>query len=443
MNSESQEQPEASTVSETFCSEEEFSLLLAEKIRVLIHLDELATQNQKAQLSRRVHALVSEQAALVELLLEDHDARYNKTFAGLLELISSLVAFGEIGQGLKIVALHMRADGFLGESTVDDAFRAETAQTQLFADRSVRALLTAIHSEARSCCDPNKSDVSPPQLLSPDMARKRLPHTLGADDHEDVGAMIATEASLFLAANKTMNDRAPRQKFDDVAAMKVFVSRVCNEEQARFLEAKLQNIQSRYDTFIANTQIELNSQTLRDFRHALSMSLQLTRILKSLVHFYERHEDDLRTEASKARVSELIDKALVLDRILNYGLYFIYRYMGAGVPAAENLLSEFTTTLVVELDLPEGVVLHARPASLIAKIVTHHNMPVTITIDEDSCYAGSIMQVILLAGRHLEARKVIFDGDHVPVKHLQLLFENRLGEEGLDQLPDELDYLRP
>ncbi len=442
MNSESEEQPEPATLSRQFCSEEEFSVMLTERIRVLVHIDCLAVQNQKSRLSRKVHSTILEQSIIVEDLLDDHGARFNETFAGMLELVSSLRAFSSVGQGLKILSLHTRAAGFLGSPEKDEAFRREVESTQRFADTCVRGLLSSIHKEAALCCDLSVVDETPLQVLSPDGARQRLPHTLGADDHEDVGAMVATEASLFLAAHKTMNERAPCQRFDDVNEMRKFVSRVCNEEQARFLEAKLQNIQSRYDTFISNTPIEINNDVLRDFRHALSMSLHLTKVLVSLVHFYERHEDDLRSEVSKSAVPELIDKSMVLDRILNFALYFVYQFMEAGVPAAESLLSEFTTSISVELPLPDGVILHARPASLIAKIVAHHNVPVTISFGSDECYAGSIMQVILLAGRHLGEKVVGFVGDHLPVKHIEMLFENRLGEDGLDNLPDELDYLR-
>ena len=442
MNQESQNEPDVATVSETFCSEEEFALLLAERVRLLVYIDTLAQQNTRSRLSRKVYTTLAEQAVLVEDLLDDHDARYNKTFAGMLELVSSLGAFSAVGQSLRMIGLHTRASGFLAEKDLDHAFRQETERAQGFADRCVRVLLAEIHKEAARCCDLDTMDDIPLQILSQDGVRKRLPHTLGADDHGDVSAVVAAQASLFLAARKAMVDQAPCQRFDDVDSMRRFVSRICTEQRARILEVKLQNIKSRYDTFIANTPIELENQTLGDFRHALVMSLQLARVLRRLVHFYERHEDDLRTEVSKAAVPELVDKARVLDCILNYSLYYIYQYLDAGAPAAERLLAECSTTRNLELELPEGVILHARPASLIARVVNHHDMPVTITINGDSCYAGSIMQVILLAGRHASARTVSFSGDHTPIRDLQLLFEARLAEDGMDTLPEELDYLR-
>ena len=43
---------------------------------------------------------------------------------------------------------------------------------------------------------------------------------------------------------------------------------------------------------------------------------------------------------------------------------------------------------------------------------------------------------------HPEARSFIFRGDAQPLRDIQLLFENGVGERGLDALPEELDYLR-
>jgi hypothetical protein len=37
----------------------------------------------------------------------------------------------------------------------------------------------------------------------------------------------------------------------------------------------------------------------------------------------------------------------------------------------------------------------------------------------------------------------VFTGDERPLADIQLLFEAGLGEEGLESLPNELEYLRP
>ena len=48
----------------------------------------------------------------------------------------------------------------------------------------------------------------------------------------------------------------------------------------------------------------------------------------------------------------------------------------------------------------------------------------------------------MAAGANAGARKITFEGDRLPLEDLAVLFQHRLGEDGLDGLPDRLAYLR-
>ena len=97
---------------------------------------------------------------------------------------------------------------------------------------------------------------------------------------------------------------------------------------------------------------------------------------------------------------------------------------------------------VLELEIPHDGMLHARPLSLIVKIVRRHGTAVEMVIDDDSAVASSIMELILFIGRRPDARKVSFRGDQRPLEDLRILFEAGLGENGLEKLPESLAYLR-
>ena len=90
--------------------------------------------------------------------------------------------------------------------------------------------------------------------------------------------------------------------------------------------------------------------------------------------------------------------------------------------------------------MPDGVVLHARPVSLIARIVDHYGTPVQMSIGNTTCYAGSILQVLMAAGQNPTARQVTFEGDSVPLEDLCTLFSHGLGENDAP-LPKRLGYL--
>ena len=55
--------------------------------------------------------------------------------------------------------------------------------------------------------------------------------------------------------------------------------------------------------------------------------------------------------------------------------------------------------------------------------------------------AGSIMQLLVLAGSKPDCREVAFHGDRQVLKDLTHLFRAGLGESGMDRIPPELSYL--
>ena len=127
---------------------------------------------------------------------------------------------------------------------------------------------------------------------------------------------------------------------------------------------------------------------------------------------------------------------------LNVLLHWALRFMLMGREIAEELLPTYTNVQALEVELPEGLVLHARPASLVVSIVNRYGTPVEMEIDGQVCNAGSILELMVVVGSNPESRRFVFRGDAHPLGDIALLFQHGLGEEGLSALPDELDYLR-
>jgi len=96
----------------------------------------------------------------------------------------------------------------------------------------------------------------------------------------------------------------------------------------------------------------------------------------------------------------------------------------------------------LQIELSENLKLHARPAALIVNIVSRHGTPVEMEVDGHRCNAGSILELLVAVGSHPEARHYIFRGDIHPLRDIGLLFESSLGEDGIDNLPPMLHYLK-
>ena len=161
-----------------------------------------------------------------------------------------------------------------------------------------------------------------------------------------------------------------------------------------------------------------------------------------LAHFIERHETDIRSEDAKRKISEIVERSEVEDVALNIFLCWADRFLQSGVELAETLLPEYTKLLELELELPEHLALHARPAALVVGIVNHYSMPVEMEIGGKVCNAGSILELLVAVGSQPRQRRFLFRGDERPVRDIARLFAAELGEKGLERLPAELSYLR-
>ena len=326
---------------------------------------------------------------------------------------------------------------------VEGEFRAETGRTAAFVEVVIRRLLGAACLElVRLCGSRFDAVVGAPVEFVALNSSQRLPHTIGADDASEIRTHIGLQATHFLSALRALEDRHPGFRLEDAEAMRVYAADTANEVQSRIFEARLRNLLSAYDTFIRNSISEEQDPDLPEFRDIVITALHLQQTMTNLAHFYERHENDIRGESSRRQVVELVDKSTILDRTLNYSLFYVRQFMEMGRAHAERLLERATLTKTVTLPLPKGCVLHARPVSLIARVAQHHGTNIKMTIGGDSCSAASIMQVIMLAGDNPNVKEVTFSGDEALVSDLILLFEAGLGESPDGVIPDALAYLR-
>jgi phosphotransferase system HPr-like phosphotransfer protein len=222
---------------------------------------------------------------------------------------------------------------------------------------------------------------------------------------------------------------------------KAFLKRACTEELARVYEATVHNLQSTYDTHLQNTVLESADARLPRLRGHVSGALHLLATVTYLTHFFERHEDEVRSEEVKHHIGRLISRTDVQATILDL-LVLATGILEEGRSVAEALLPEYTNVQEMSIEVGDGLVMHARPAALIVGIVNHYGTPVEMEIAGQVCNAASILELLVCVGSHPEERRFVFRGDENPLRDIRLLFESELGENGLEQLPEALAYLR-
>ncbi|MFQ5750071.1 MAG: HPr family phosphocarrier protein, partial [Planctomycetota bacterium] len=249
-------------------------------------------------------------------------------------------------------------------------------------------------------------------------------------------------AARYLSILESL-ERGGVRRLTELADLRQFMANRCTEENARTFEARIHNLQSTYDSQVAGTAQEKEYPELRAFRGTISQALHLFEAVTALAHLYERHDIYERRGSTRAIFERLVEERRLLEITVNTCVVGAYESLRKGAGVARGLVRQLTQHASIDLELSEGLQLHARPISMIVSVVNHHGTPVTMEINGQRCSAASIMQMLVLAGSNLRARRIRFSGDQTPLRDLALLFEHRLGEDGADDFPDQLAYLRP
>ncbi len=397
--------------------------------------------------SRKHFWAIQESAHQLETFLDNFHARNNRTYVLFAELVASIRNLAVTGHTLGHVLVRFAKYGVEMPGNWDDgqsllvAFPSQLLVTTRFLSRSIAALIAAMHAEAQRIGVVPES--RPTQALGDSEIRdfrQHLPHDLVEERHDDVNGAVTVLLHQFQAVierARRIREQMPRRGDD----LRAFMSEHLGESEARVYKAAVHNLQSDYDTFVKPTHAHQRSE-LQRVRGHVSLAYHMLEVVNELVHFYERHEGRDNRGATQREIARLVPPEQLLEHAVHFALRYAVEATLSAEPLVRELLPQFLQHDVVELALPEGVHLHARPLNLIVRVVRKHEKPVEIAVGTESASANSLMGLILFVGRHPQRRTYTFRGDRAPLAHLRLLFESGLGERGLDRLPFELSYLR-
>ena len=388
---------------------------------------------------KHIFQLINEADSL-ESFLDDYGARYNQTYAFLTEVVASIRGFASAGYSLTHMLGRMDSYGLdVPEEEYGEA-KAAIQKAKTFIRQSLVRMMEAVREEAVKLGVEISPQGFPEDSFKRVSARRRLPRNVGQADLVDEEQKIAEVATKYLQACAMLAEIGI-QPIEDPDARRKFFANACTEEQARVYEATVHNLQSFYDTHIQNTVLEGRDPRLPRLRGHVSTGLHLLQTVTHLVHFIERHEDEVRSEDVKRQIGQLVRRQRVQEVTLNSLLVYANRFLQLAAKDAEALLPAYTDVQELEVEVPTEVTLHARPVSLIVGIVQRYGTPVQMEVAGQRCNAASILELLVCVGSHPEERTFRFHGDVRPLLDIRLLFESGLGELGTDSLPDQLDYL--
>ncbi len=376
----------------------------------------------------------------LESFLDDFGARKNRTFGFLAELVATLRWLAQACFSLS--HLSGRLESYQLDPGHVREFRPRLKDGLGYLETAVLRVIQAIKDQCSGLGIRVPAGSLGEGAFVQVRAERYLPENLGEEEGAEEETRMAEIAARYLAVNDMVRAAIPLDLVLGREEKKDFVSRFCREEQLRVCLVSVHNLQSRYDTYIKSTPLESATPDLRRLRGHISAALHLFECATALVHLDERHQNDLRVARTRREIAALVDRPSLLSLVTDFCLAEAQAFLGEGAGLARNLLPKFMKKEEIELDLPQGVFLHARPASLIVAVVNHYGMPVEMEIQGQKANASSIMAVMILAGRNPRARKVTFRGDRKVLMDLKALFDSGLGTREDQPFPESLSYLR-
>jgi phosphotransferase system HPr-like phosphotransfer protein len=420
---------------EVVIREDEFGRVLADALRdfsgwvnaVLEEPELLDVPSVMVGLCQRAHVL--------ESFLDDYGARQNRTFVTLGELTASVRGLAAV----KATALHLTDRLPRYQVLVDPGpAAAGLGETSEFLNRALRALSQRLQEEAlRWGFGKEVADVRSEQ---PALQRRLLPRNLDEEESVDERQHIAEIGTRFLKVLDT--SRSLELGFERPrTALAEFVATHATEERCRWYESTVHSIQSMYDTYVLHTSVERDHPWLQALRGHASISLHLLEMATGLMHFYERHENDIRHEGARDAIAAVVPKHETLHAAVNVCLRHAYLFVEGASATAHQILNTFVRQARLSLSMPPGVTFHARPLALIVQVARHYGTPLEISFDGERSSATSLMGLIMLGGRHPRPKSILVKGDARALRDLEVLFAWGIGEHG-GQPPAGLEYLR-
>ncbi|BBO87452.1 HPr family phosphocarrier protein [Desulfosarcina ovata] len=331
-----------------------------------------------------------------------------------------------------------------------DAFREQGDKTMIFLNDVLRNLAPVIIDEAARLNIAMPVDGFGAEDFPGITTGEMLKYDIDDDAKEVQKRNIVKIASEFLSIAKSFDPMGFYEPYN-YEEMTAMVPGKVDEVEIRRFEMLVHNLQSSFDTYVIHGGFRFGDRKLKSLRSYFSVVFHLLQMMGRLLHFYERHLCDAGYKNTYKRVQEklasLVDPTVLLDRTINYGLYYACHYLHTGKKLAKEILNENIERSTITVGIPVKLGFHSRPSLMVAKIVQHFGGQVELVVGEDRFDASSVLDIQWAGGKIQKENisDVVFDGDTRALDHIEILAGVNYGEDTMGKgvpLPSELSYLR-
>jgi len=383
---------------------------------------------------------------ILEDFLDYHGAKNNKDWYYYREL-SAAVRHLSIGSYSQKHVLNRLV--FYKLVNTED-FEKEGRATFNFLIKSLMKLAPVILDEARRLNipvpDDNFDTFEFPGVATDDL----LDYDIDDEDKDLQKKNIVKIASEFLSIARNFDHLGFYEPYDLKKLLEIVPYKI-NEVEIRRFEMLVHNLQSAFDTYVIHGGYRFGNRKLKELRGCFSVVFHLLQMMGRLLHFHERHLHEAGYKNIYKRVQEqlllLVNPEVLLDRTINYGLYYVCHFLTTGKDLAGEILNENIESSSITVGIPVKLGFHSRPSLLVAKIVQHYGGQVELCIGKDKFDASSVLDIQWAGGKIQKENitEVKFEGDIRALRDIKILTTVNYGEDTMGKgvpLPKELGYLK-
>jgi phosphotransferase system HPr-like phosphotransfer protein len=395
---------------------------------------------------QKLYSTLVSTSLLLEDFLDFHGAKNNKNWYFYRELTAAVRHLSLAANFQKHISNRL---GFYDLSDISD-FPKQGETTLDFLNSALMKMAPVILKEAQRL----KIQIPQSRYAAVDfpgvVTSQMLDYDIDDKDKDQQKKNIVKISSDFLNIAKSFD----QLKFYDPYSYKEILTLVpgkLNEVEIRRYEMLVHNLQSSFDTYVIHGGFRFGNRELKQLRGNFSVVLHLLQMVGRLLHFYERHlhEAGYKTIYKKVqtRLSKLVNPKTLLDRTINYGLYYACHFLTNGIEVAQKILNENIERSSIKVGVPVKLGFHSRPCLLVAKIVQHYGGQVELCVGSDRFDASSVLDLQWAGGKIQKEKleRVVFEGDIRTLKDIEILAGVNYGEDTMGKgvpLPKELSYLK-
>lgn len=209
-------------------------------------------------------------------------------------------------------------------------------------------------------------------------------------------------ATKFLNLSEDPDIRSVLKVYDK-SVREELVPEPISEESLRTVEQLFHNLQSFYDTYLFESDVERQIEDLPYLRGHVSIIYHLMEIATDLTHYYVRHMSSLRRE-SQTDIRFPMTKERLLDLIFDVPIKFSHLYLESAVQLCRKMIHTYSVQAEIEVPIPYYRGFHVRPSTLIAKIVAHYGSTVTMKLNGQE-YNAALPLELFRANEEINALK--------------------------------------